>query len=120
MAHYDRVIRGGMIVDGSRLPRFRGDIGIKDGRVAEIGHIGAGEADETIDAGGLISYGADRNFQFQRTAVYVDKILKGAKPADLPVEQPTQFAFVVNLKAAKQIGLTIPPNVLARADRVIR
>ena len=54
MAHYDRVIRGGMIVDGSRLPRFRGDIGIKDGRVAEIGHIGAGEADETIDAGGLI------------------------------------------------------------------
>jgi len=78
------------------------------------------QATNWIDAGGLISYGADRNFQFQRTAVYVDKILKGAKPADLPVEQPTKFEFVINLKAAKQIGLTIPPNVLVRADRVIK
>jgi len=78
------------------------------------------QATNWIDAGGLISYGADRNFQFQRTAVYVDKILKGAKPADLPVEQPTKFEFVINLKAAKQIGLTIPPNVLTRADRVIK
>ena len=78
------------------------------------------QATNWIDAGGLISYGADRNFQFQRTAVYVDKILKGAKPADLPVEQPMKFEFVINLKAAKQIGLTIPPNVLVRADRVIK
>jgi putative ABC transport system substrate-binding protein len=73
-----------------------------------------------VDIGGLLSYGADRNFEFQRAAVYVDKILKSATPAALPVEQPMKFEFVVNLKAAKQIGLTIPPNVLVRADRVIR
>jgi putative ABC transport system substrate-binding protein len=75
---------------------------------------------EYVEDGGLITYGPSMTDLFRRAAMYVDKILKGAKPADLPVEQPKKFEFIVNLKAAKQIGLTIPPNVLARADRVIR
>jgi putative tryptophan/tyrosine transport system substrate-binding protein len=78
------------------------------------------EQKEYVEAGGLMSYGINVVDLFYRSATYVDRVLKGTKPADLPVERPTKFEFVINLKTAKQIGLTIPPNVLARADRVIR
>ena len=75
---------------------------------------------EYVEAGGLIAYGPNRDETYKRIAVYVDKILKGTKPADLPVELPTRFELVINLNTAKQIGVTIPPQVLARAQKVIK
>jgi ABC-type uncharacterized transport system substrate-binding protein len=104
-------IRGPLL---SRYPKQIADLAIKN-RLPSM-H----EGSENVEAGGLMSYAANSAQSFKRAAVYVDKILKGTKPADLPVEQPMKFEFVINLKTAKQIGLTIPPNVLVRADKVIR
>jgi putative ABC transport system substrate-binding protein len=78
------------------------------------------EGTSFVQAGGLLSYASNDTENFRRAAYYVDRILKGAKPADLPVERPTKFEFVINLKTAKQIALTVPQKVLARADRVIK
>jgi len=75
---------------------------------------------EAVDAGGLMNYGADQTESYRRVAYFVDRILKGAKPGDLPVEQPMKFEFVINLKTAKQIGVTIAPEVLARANKLIK
>jgi putative tryptophan/tyrosine transport system substrate-binding protein len=108
----------GLYVPGSALMRANGkrivDFALKSRLPSVYGSRGY------VEAGGLMYYGADLTDNYRRVAYFVDRILKGAKPADLPVEQPTKFEFVINLKTAKQIGLTIPPNVLARADKVIK
>jgi len=108
---------GGLVIEGPLITFHRK-------RVLELAaqnRIPAIHTDQAwTNAGGLMSYGANRVEPYRRVAVFVDKILKGTKPQDLPVEQPKKFEFIINLKAAKQIGLTIPPNVLVRADRVIR
>jgi ABC-type uncharacterized transport system substrate-binding protein len=86
---------------------------------AERRRLAVHDVREYVEAGGLAAYGPNRRELFRRAAVYVDRILKGAKPADLPVEQPTKFELVLNMRTAKALGLTIPPSVLARTDEVI-
>jgi len=122
---FDRVFHIAAKVHASAIIPIRSSVLIRNvRRIAELAIKNRlpsmNESDDFVEAGGLISYSADEAASFKRAAVYVDKILKGAKPADLPVEQPTKFELVINLKTAKQIGLTIPPNVLVRADKVIR
>ena len=108
---------GGLVVQ----PIFIGTHGLRIAELAARNRLPTiSDPREFADAGGLMSYGPSRSALWQRTATYVDKILKGTKPADLPVEQPTKFEFVINLKTAKQIGLTIPQSVLFRADKVIK
>jgi putative ABC transport system substrate-binding protein len=104
-------VRSGVL---NRYPKRIADLAIKH-RLPSMC-----EQSQYVEAGGLMSYSTDDTQSFKRAAVYVDKILKGTKPADLPVEQPTKFELIINLKTAKQIRLTIPPNVLARADKVMR
>jgi len=131
-----REVRGPEDVDGafSVMARDRGDAlmtirnplvgGIHQKRIVELAakrRVPAMyDGRDFVEVGGLMSYAANFAEMWRRAATYVDKLLKGAKPADLPVEQPTKFEFIINLKAAKQIGLTIPPNVLVRADKVIK
>jgi len=131
-----REVRGPEDVDGafSAMARERGDAlmtirnplvgGIHLKRIVELAAKSRLPAmydgRDFVEVGGLMSYAANFTEMWRRAAIYVDKILKGRKPADLPVEQPTKFEFIINLKAAKQFGLTIPPNVLVRADRVIK
>ena len=107
----------GLLVAGGPLMRFNGkriaDFALKS-RLPSMG------TRVYVDAGGLMSYAADLADSYRRVAYYVDRILKGAKPADLPVEQPTKFELAINLKTAKLIGVTIAPNVLARASRIIK
>ena len=106
------LVLGGAVLNSHRTQIA--DLAVKS-RLPAIYH-----RQEFVEDGGLMSYDANPNDLARRAATYVDKILKGAKPADLPVEQPTKFEFIINLKAAKQIGLTIPPNLLARADKVFK